>query len=53
MDFKENWVMYLLAAGVVVFVTVQSLYFIIKSWKHGKKIGIKKETMKETIISSA
>ncbi len=53
MDFKENWVMYLIAACVVVFVTVQSLFFIIKSWKHGKKIGIKKETMKETIMSSA
>ena len=53
MDFKENWVMYLLAACVVVFVTVQSLYFIIKSWRHGKKIGLKKETMKETIMSSA
>ncbi len=53
MDFKENWVMYLLAACVVVFVTVQSLYFIIKSWRHGKKIGVKKETMKQTIMSSA
>lgn len=53
MDFKENWVMYLLAACVVVFVTAQSLFFIIKSWKHGKKIGIKKETMKQTIMSSA
>lgn len=53
MDFKENWVMYLIAACVVVFVTVQSLFFIIKSWKHGKKIGIKKETMKQTIMSSA
>lgn len=53
MDFKENWVMYLLAACVVVFVTVQSLFFIIKSWKHGKKIGVTKETMKQTIMSSA
>lgn len=53
MDFKESWVMYLIAACVVVFVTVQSLYFIIKSWKHGKKIGLKKETMKATIMSSA
>ncbi|MEE1065258.1 MAG: DUF5058 family protein [Acutalibacteraceae bacterium] len=53
MDFKENWVMYLLAACVVVFVTAQSLFFIIRSWKHGKKIGLKKETMKQTIMSSA
>ena len=53
MDFKENWVMYLLAACVVVFVTAQSLFFIIRSWRHGKKIGLKKETMKQTIMSSA
>ena len=53
MDFKENWVMYLLAACVVVFVTAQSLFFIIRSWKHGKKIGLKKETMKQTVMSSA
>lgn len=53
MDFKENGVMYLLAACVVVFVTAQSLFFIIKSWRHGKKIGLKKETMKQTIMSSA
>ena len=53
MDFKENWVMYLLAACVVVFVTAQSLFFIIRSWKHGKKIGLRTETMKQTVMSSA
>lgn len=43
----------LVAAFVVVaFVTAQSMFFIIKSWKHGKELGIKTETMKKTVVSS-
>ncbi len=52
MDFKESWFMYALAAIVVAFVTVQSLFFIIKSWKHAKELGIEKEKLKNTVVSS-
>lgn len=52
MDFKESPTMYAIALGVVVFIIAQPLFFVIKSWKHGKEIGISKETMKNTIISS-
>ena len=44
--------MYAIALGVVAFVTIQSLFFIIKSWKHAKELGIKKETLKNTVVSS-
>lgn len=51
-NFKESPVMYAIALGVVAFVTIQSLFFIIKSWKHAKELGIKKETLKNTVVSS-
>ena len=31
MDFKSNWLMYLLAAGVISFVVVESLFFLVKA----------------------
>lgn len=53
MDFKNSGVMYALAALVVVFVTVQSLFFLVKAWKRGKELGIEAAKMKQTVISSA
>lgn len=44
--------MYGLAFAIIAFIVAQSLFFIIKSWKHGKKIGIKKETLVSTVTSS-
>ncbi len=52
MDFKESWFMYAVALGVVAFVIVQSVFFIVKSWKHGKELGIKTEQLKNTVVSS-
>ncbi len=45
--------MYLLAGGVIIFVLVQSLFFLIKAWKHGKEIGITPKAMRSTITSSS
>ncbi|MCR5150711.1 MAG: DUF5058 family protein [Clostridiales bacterium] len=42
-----------MAIFIVVFIVIQSVFFIVKSWKHGKEIGISKESMKNTIFSSA
>ena len=53
MDFKNSGVMYALAAVVVVFVTAQSLFFLVKAWKRGRELGIETAKMKQTVISSA
>lgn len=52
MDFKESYWMYALALGIVLFILVQSVFFIVKSWKHGKELGLSKETMKNALLSS-
>ncbi len=52
MDFKESWFMYVLALGVVAFVIAQSVFFIVKSWKHAKTLNIDKSTLKNTVVSS-
>lgn len=51
-DFKTGGLMLALALGVVAFVTAQSLFFIIKSWKHAKELGIPAATLKNTVVSS-
>ena len=51
-DFKVSPVMYGIACAMIAFIVAQSLFFIVKSWKHGKKIGIKKETLVSTVTSS-
>ena len=45
-DFKESGFMYGLAAMVIVFVIVQSLFFLIRAWKHGKEVGLTTADMK-------
>lgn len=52
MDFKTGPLMYCLAAGVIVFVIIQSVFFMVKAWKRGKEIGVEKDKMKQTVISS-
>ncbi|MGN0443839.1 MAG: DUF5058 family protein [Acutalibacteraceae bacterium] len=51
-DFKTSPFMYGLALFVVAFIIGQSVFFIVKSWKHGKEIGIDTQKMKDTVISS-
>lgn len=50
--FKESGAMYAIAFGVIAFIVAQSFFFIIKSWKHGKELGISKETLTNTVTSS-
>ena len=52
-DFKTSPLMYGIALFVVAFIIIQSVFFMIKSWKHGKELGIETQKMKDTIISSA
>lgn len=53
MDFKESPFMYGLAAFVIGFVVIESVFFIVKAWKRGRQLGLTKETLKNTVVSSA
>lgn len=51
-QFKSSPAMYAIAFGIIAFIVAQSLFFIVKSWKHGRALGIKKETLVNTVTSS-
>lgn len=53
MDFKESTGLYLIAGGVIAFVLIQSVFFLVKAWKQGEKLGIDKKKLRNTITSSA
>ncbi|MBQ6934942.1 MAG: DUF5058 family protein, partial [Clostridia bacterium] len=53
MDFRQNGFMYALGFIVVVFVIVQSAFFIRKAWKRAKELGIDSSVLKTTVTSSA
>ena len=54
MEFnKEGLFMYLAAAAVILFVVIEALFFIVKAWKRGTQLGIAKETLRNTVVSSA
>ena len=45
--------LYLVVAAVLTFITIMCVVFLIKSYRAGIKIGMDKEVLKKTIISSA
>lgn len=45
--------LYILAVGVIVFVLAQSLFFLLRSYKRGKEIGMDTSKLKKTIVSTA
>ncbi len=53
MDFKESTFMYIIGGIVVLFVLAQSLFFLIRAWRQGKKLGISTEALKGTVTQSA
>ena len=50
-DFKSDGFMLMLVIGVIVFVTAQSLFFMIRALKRGRQLGISRENLKNTIAS--
>ena len=52
-DFKESGFMYGLAAFVIGFVVLESVFFIVKAWKRGRSLGMSKETLKNAAVGSA
>jgi len=53
MDFKESTGLYLIAGGVILFVLLQSVFFLVKAWKQGEKLGIDKKKLRDAVTSSA
>ena len=54
MDFSVNSpILFLLVGIIIAAVLSQSVYFLVRAVKRAKEIGIKKETLKSTILSSA
>ncbi len=49
----DDIVLYLIAGAVILFVLGQSIFFLVKSWKHGKELGIDKSKLKNAVTSSA
>lgn len=45
--------LFIIAALVIVFVLLQSFFFLIRAYKRGKKIGIDTAKLKKTILSTA
>ncbi|MBR3095263.1 MAG: DUF5058 family protein [Clostridia bacterium] len=52
-DFKSDSFMFWIAVGVIVFVIAQSLFFLLRAVRRGKEIGLSRDTIKNTISSSA
>lgn len=51
-DFKQSGLFYLLGVLIVGFVLAQSLFYLIRAWKQGKRLGMETATLKNTVISS-
>lgn len=45
--------MYMMAVIVILFVIVQSFFFLIRAYRHGIAIGMKKEVLRKTVVSTA
>jgi hypothetical protein len=45
--------MYLLAVIVIIFILAQSVFFLIRSYRHGIDIGMDRGRLKKTVISTA
>lgn len=52
MDFKEDRFMIALAVVIVLFVIAQAMFFLIRAIKRAKELGIDREAIKSTIVSS-
>lgn len=54
MNFNVNSTfLYIVAIIVILFVIIQSLFFLIRAYKRGKEIGMESSVLKKTVISAA
>jgi hypothetical protein len=55
-DYKtiaNSHIVYLLCSAVILFVLIQSIIFLVKSWKRGKQLGMSREKMLKAVKTSA
>lgn len=52
MDLKNGAFLYIIGAVIAVFVLVQSVFFLVRAVKHGKRIGLSAKVMKDAAVSS-
>jgi hypothetical protein len=52
-DIINGAFLYIIGAVIAVFVLVQSVYFLVRAVKHGKRIGVSSKAMKDAAVSSA
>ncbi|GAB1454948.1 MAG: DUF5058 family protein [Spirochaetia bacterium] len=52
-DIRNSAFLFMLGAFVALFVTVQSLVFILRAWKEGKRLGLTTVTMKKVLVGSS
>jgi len=52
-DIRNSPFMFTLGAFIALFVTVQSLVFIVNAWKEGKRLGLSTATMKKALAGSS
>jgi len=45
--------LYLIAGAIILFVLVQSIFFLVKAWKQGKKLSLDKAKLRNAVTSSA
>ena len=54
MEFSTNSVfLYIVAVIVIIFVLAQSIFFLVRAYRRGKKIGMDKKKLNKTILSTA
>ena len=54
MQFQVNHpVLFLLAGIIVLAVLPQSVYFLLKAWRHGREIGMEMDKLKRIVLSTA
>jgi len=52
-DFRQSPFMFALGGVVVAFILGQSLFFLIRAWKHGRALGMPVSALRGTVTSSA
>lgn len=54
MEFSLNSpILFLIVGAILLLVTAQSVFFLIRAWKAGKEMGMATSTLRKTVISSA
>ncbi len=54
MEFSANSLfLYIVAICVIVFVLAQSVFFLVRAYKRGKKLGIDSKKLRKTVVSTA